>query len=109
MVHLLLMFLIAPLTYEQAFERAKTTNTLVVLIEGDNCPACKIQERNLKLAEIEYHKTKDVIRWPGLPTLRPLTLFYWREGIEWKLELLKGSIDVDRLKALKKQRAKVDM
>jgi len=109
MVHLLLMFLVGPLTYEKAYERSKITNHLVVLIEGENCPACVVQERNLRLAEIDYHKTHDVSRWPGLPALRPITLWYWREGKEWKLELLRGSIDVERLKAIKKQRAKVDM
>lgn len=104
MYNLLLIFLVIPLTYEEAYEESKTTNNLVVLIEMENCPACVVQEHNLNEVKIRYSKTQDTSRWTKLPSLRPLTLWYWREGKEWKFDIIKGSVDSDRLRYLKQQR-----
>jgi hypothetical protein len=104
MLQVLLMFLMTPLTYEEAYELSLTSNNLIILISKENCPPCIVQEYSLKEAKIIYHKTYDASRWLNLPTLRPLTIWYWREGKEWKKEILKGSIDLDRLRYLKQQR-----
>jgi len=105
MIYLLVFLLAGPITYEQAYDRSQATGSLVVLIESDNCPACVVQERNLKIAEIPYHKTKDSARFVvGLPNVRPITLFYFREGKEWRMCLLKGSIDVERIRDILRNR-----
>lgn len=80
-----------PVAYSQAYEQAKSTNALVVLISGESCPHCVVQEHFLAEKNVPFFKTRDTTPFGEVPKERPITLLFWKEEGVWFRRLFKGT------------------